>query len=208
MKILITGGNGDIAKSIRSMFLCSYDEIWIETPGKGELDVTDENIVRTYITSVKPDVLINCAGYIETGLLADISMTDFRKHFDVNVFGALLCSKEAVKNGCRTIINIGSTSSFESKPSWGAYCSSKAALVAITEAFSKEGISCYGLHPGRTATKMRKRLFPDEDTSTLSSPSRIASFVFKIINNEFSNGSQIIVFKNHYYILGSRTCVR
>lgn len=204
MKILITGGAGSIAQAIKIKL-----EDWeytVLTPNHKELDVTNISNITTYIAKNKPNVIINCAGYILPNLITVEDYESFIKHFQINVFGAYYCSKIGISYGANTIINIGSTSAFEGRPSWGAYCASKAALMSFTETLAKEGIYAYGLHPARTDTKMREELFPKEDKTTLMRPERVAEFALKILQHEFQSGSHIIVKKDSYLVLPSRIC--
>lgn len=59
MKILITGANGMLAKAVRNEF---KDDEQILTD-VADLDITDLDAVKKYVENVKPDCIINCAGY-------------------------------------------------------------------------------------------------------------------------------------------------
>lgn len=206
MSVLITGGEGDIAKSIASVLRNKKYAVF--TPGRYDLDVSCPISIQHYIKHIQPEILINCAGYINPNKLECSDATDFIKHFEVNVFGSFLCTKEALKYKCKKVINIGSTASFESKSGWGAYCASKAALMSLTETFASESVLCFGLHPGRTQTKMRKKLFPEEDPNTLITPDRIAAFVLDILQDKFENGANILVLKDKHFVFSKRVCPR
>ncbi|NYE06679.1 NAD(P)-dependent dehydrogenase (short-subunit alcohol dehydrogenase family) [Bacillus niacini] len=63
-----------------------------------ELDVTDENSVLAFRTRVldefgKVDVLINNAGYAGAGFVEEISMDEYRRQFETNVFGVIAVTK-------------------------------------------------------------------------------------------------------------------
>jgi len=196
-KVLITGGNGGMALAItKALLLAKYEVL---NPSRFELNITDEDNVKEFIEANKPDILINCAGYIHPSSIKETSLEHWKNHFDVNITGAFLCCKHAINNDCKTIINIGSTSAFEGKKNWGAYCTSKAALLSLTETLVAEGINCYSLNPGRTNTKMRRELFPNENKNTLMKPERLGKFVIKILNKEFDLGWHIVLEKNSYY---------
>jgi len=204
MTVLITGGQGTIAQAIKEKL-----EDWefeVLAPTRQELDVTNEANVKRYIYSKFPDILINCAGYIQPNKIKDSASMEFVTHFEVNVFGAYFCIKYFILSGGKKVINIGSTSALEGRDSWGAYCASKAALMSLTETIAKENVEAYNLHPSRTNTKMRDNLFLKEDKSTLMNPKRVADFVIKILNKEFPNGSSIIVKKDSHYVFPSRIC--
>ncbi len=205
MKVLITGGNGGMAKAIAK--LLKKERYKVRNPGREELDITDLMTVYRYMEKEKPDILINVAGYIKPNKVKDIRYYEWHNHINVNLTGAFYCINYALRFGkLSTVINIGSTSAFEGRAEWGAYCASKAGLMSLTETLAKEGINSYGLHPSRTKTKMRKALFPKEDKKTLMPPERIAKFVLRILNKEFKNGSHIIVKKDNFIVLPSREC--
>lgn len=60
MKILITGGNGMLAKEVREKF-AEGNELTITDVT--ELDITDEKAVLNFVTNLKPDYIINCAAF-------------------------------------------------------------------------------------------------------------------------------------------------
>jgi NAD(P)-dependent dehydrogenase (short-subunit alcohol dehydrogenase family) len=203
MRFLITGGQGTMAQTIREK-LEKNCYGFIYAPPRSGLDITNEHDVEMCMKIWRPDVLINVAGYINPTPIKDTSYEEWKKHIDINCNGVFLCSKYAVENGCQTIITIGSTSAFEGRKDWGAYCASKSCILSITETLAEEGYLAYSLNPARTETKMRERLFPNEDKTTLMKPERVAEFVIKILDREFANGSHIILKKDRYYVLPKR----
>ena len=60
MKILITGANGMLAKSVRKRLEKGNELICTDV---ADLDITDEKAVSEYIKNVKPEYIINCAAY-------------------------------------------------------------------------------------------------------------------------------------------------
>ena len=66
-----------------------------------------------------------------------------------------------------------------------------------TKCWAEDGIYAVSISPGRTKTKMRKFLFPDEDQSTLLNPIDFAKIVLKAINKEYNSGEHIIVRKQN-----------
>lgn len=60
MKILITGGNGMLAKEVREKF---SKENEITVTDVAELDITDEKAVFGFVKKLKPDYIINCAAF-------------------------------------------------------------------------------------------------------------------------------------------------
>lgn len=73
MKVLITGAKGQLGKQITNILKNGQSEIG-KLPKEYEnveiigvdvdvLDITDINAVRSYLTDVKPEIIINCAAY-------------------------------------------------------------------------------------------------------------------------------------------------
>ena len=83
------------------------------------------------------------------------------------------------------IINVGSAASIESHATWSEYCATKAAVAMATKCWAEDGIYAVCISPGRTKTKMRKNLFPNEDQDTLLDPVDFAKVLFKAIKKEF-----------------------
>jgi 3-oxoacyl-[acyl-carrier protein] reductase len=138
-------------------------------------DVCDENQVLEMFETAKSafgnvDVLVNNAGIAQEKLFLETTSFEFRKMFDVNVFGAFCCCKAAlkdmVKNHCGKIINISSIWGICGASCEVAYSASKAAIVGMTKALAKElgpcGINVNCVAPGVIDTDMNADL--DEDT--------------------------------------------
>ncbi len=60
MKILITGANGMLAKSVKKRLEKENELICTDVD---DLDITDEKAVMEFITRIKPEYIINCAAY-------------------------------------------------------------------------------------------------------------------------------------------------
>ncbi len=107
----------------------------------------------------KIDVLVNNAGIYEFGPLDAITPEHFHKHFNLNVLGLLLTTKEAVKimpDG-GSVINISSVVGPMPAPGGSVYSATKAAVDAITVALSRElgpkKIRVNSLNPGLIETE-------------------------------------------------------
>ncbi len=191
--VLITGGNGDIAKAIVAE-LQKNEEFNVYTPGKEALDVTDPTSVHQYVEKVKPDILINNAGYIEPVPIAENSIQSEKHSIDVNLLGVFNCTGAVLEqNEQALIINLGSSAGTKPRGNWSSYCATKAGVIMATKCWADEGIKTVCLSPGRTKTKMRNRLYPDEDQQTLLTPQEFAQVVMKAIEGEYEYGANIDV---------------
>ena len=87
------------------------------------------------------DILVNNAGFYEFAPLEEVTEDLFHRHFNLNVLGLLLTTKEAVKRmgpEGGSIINIGSVVSTLRPPNSTLYTASKAGVDAITGVLAKE----------------------------------------------------------------------
>jgi short-subunit dehydrogenase len=128
-------------------------------------DVTQRATVEAMVQRVAAemgsvDILVNNAGLGLNALLAEGSMTNIRRLFEVNVFGALHCIQAVVpymrKQGSGQIINVSSVAGKIATPRHGAYAATKFALTAISDALRLEladyGIIVITVYPGVTDT--------------------------------------------------------
>jgi 3-oxoacyl-[acyl-carrier protein] reductase len=108
----------------------------------------------------KLNVLVNNAGVYDLQPLEGVTEEHFHKHFNLNVLGLLLTTKEAVKligpeGG--SIINVGSGVSSITPPNSAVYTATKGAVDAITGVLAKElgprKIRVNSLNPGMIETE-------------------------------------------------------
>ena len=95
------------------------------------------------------DVLVNNAGYGAMGPLAEFPLDDLRRQFETNVFAVLAMIQAMlpgmVKRRTGRIVNIGSVSGVLVTPFSGAYCTTKAAVHALSDALRME-LAPFGIH--------------------------------------------------------------
>ncbi len=108
------------------------------------------------------DVLVNNAGLGLSGRIPEVRAEDVRHVFEVNVIGALNCIQVVLPrmgSGGR-IINVSSVVGRRAIPKVGAYCASKFALNALSDALRVEvaerGVSVTSVYPGTTRTAFRE----------------------------------------------------
>jgi len=128
-------------------------------------DVAKEKDVRQLLDTTKEtfgavDVLVNNAGVYNFLPLEDTTEDDFHRHFNVNVLGTLLATREAVKrfgpNG-GSVINIGSTASVDNIATASVYSATKGAIDTLTRVLAAElgprKIRVNVIAPGGTETE-------------------------------------------------------
>ena len=108
------------------------------------------------------DILVNNAGITRDGLLLRMKEEDWDAVINVNLKGAFLCSKEAVKIMAKQrygrIINISSVVAFIGNQGQANYSASKAGIIGLTKTIAKEyasrGITSNAVAPGFITTAM------------------------------------------------------
>jgi Short-chain dehydrogenases of various substrate specificities len=129
------------------------------------LDVTDFDAIDGVVAEVEQnvgpiDVLVNNAGYGHEGIMEESPLSEMRRQFDVNVFGAVAMMKAVLPymRGRRRghILNITSMGGYITMPGIAYYCGSKFALEGISETLGKEvaalGIAVTAVAPGSFRT--------------------------------------------------------
>lgn len=199
-KVLITGGGGGIAQALKQ--LLEQEGYIVHAPTRSEMDVTNWDNIENVIKEFVPDILVNNAGYVVPQSIKEMDLACTKKHFDINVGGTFFCTGIALKyNPNLQIINIGSAAAVETHATWSEYCASKAAVVMATKCWAEDGLYAVVISPGRTRTKMRKFLFPDEDQDTLLDPMDFAKVVMKAVRREYESGEHILVRKQNVHQL-------
>jgi 3-oxoacyl-[acyl-carrier protein] reductase len=127
--------------------------------------VTNEDDVTQLFEEVRRafgciDVLINNAGIYAPAPIESLSISEFNRHFDINVLGLLLVTKASLPLFPATggsIVNIGSVVSKLAPPASTIYVGTKGAVDAITKSLAKElaprKIRVNGVNPGFVITE-------------------------------------------------------
>ncbi len=129
-----------------------------------KVDITTDDVNKVKDWNV--DVLINNAGFGQTGPLADVPEAIVRKVFDVNVFGTLRMTQatlpQMVKRGTGRVIIVSSIAGVLAGPAFGPYSMSKFALEAMGKTLRGElfgqGIDVCLLNPGPYLTGFNDRM--------------------------------------------------
>ncbi|MBN1298178.1 MAG: 3-oxoacyl-[acyl-carrier-protein] reductase [Actinobacteria bacterium] len=189
---LVTGGASGIGKKISEYFLVEGAKVYIidisyeaaesviagfeNIFGKDRIyfkkaSVTDQAAIEQCIGEIIAaegtiDVLVNNAGITADNLLLRMSLEDWKKVIDINLTGAFICSKSAirhmVKNKSGRIINISSIVGVRGNAGQCNYSASKAGLIGFTKSLAKEvairNINVNAIAPGYIETEMTARL--------------------------------------------------
>ncbi len=114
----------------------------------------------------KIDILVNNAGITRDGLILRMKDDDWDLVLDINLKGAFLCTKAALKYMSKqrggTIINIASIVGAMGNAGQANYVASKAGLIGLTKTIAREyanrGITANAVAPGFIDTAMTQAL--------------------------------------------------
>lgn len=172
--VLITGCSSGIGRALAEEFIRRGARVWVSArrvetladfegraAGVARLDVSDEAGMSDAIDRIERecgrlDVLVNNAGFGLMGPMLDLTSDDLRAQWETNITGpirlAQLAARGMIARRSGLIVNIGSVSGFLVSPFSGAYCASKAALHAVTDALRMElapfGVNVVCVQPG------------------------------------------------------------
>lgn len=203
-RFFLTGAAGGIGHHLTTALLTRGAEVWatdvdengLETlrgersaqshSGKlrtARLDVSDSGAWREVYGRAEAegpiDVLLNVAGYLRPGHLADAADEDIDRHFDINVKGVALGTRVAARamreRGRGQIINFASMASLAPIPGLTLYSASKYAVRALSLAAADElhphGVAVTVICPDAVQTPMLDlQVDYDEAALTFSAP--------------------------------------
>ncbi|RMQ44485.1 Oxidoreductase, short chain dehydrogenase/reductase family [Pseudomonas cichorii] len=178
---LITGCSSGIGRALADAFKNAGYQVWA-TARKAEdvaslsaagfsavqLDVNDSAALQRLATDLEQqgvglDVLINNAGYGAMGPLLDGGVEAMQRQFETNVFSVVGVTRAlfpALRRNKGLVVNIGSVSGVLVTPFAGAYCASKAAVHALSDAMRLElapfSIQVMEVQPGAIASSFAK----------------------------------------------------
>lgn len=170
-RVLVTGAAVGIGRATAEMFIkCGARVIGLDLQEeKGDFhiipcDLREEAaIIKSVAQAVDLlgglDILVNNAGILKEAAIPEITSALIDQHFSVNVRGAILVTREALKHlgeGAR-IINIASELAYLGRADASVYCATKAAILGLTRSWARElapRILVNSVAPGPTDTPL------------------------------------------------------
>ncbi len=214
---IVTGGNKGIGRAIAEAILAAGGRVMIGGRTAASVDSVVASLSKNHgadrIAGVVADVrsrasvealvvatvhkfgrvnvLVNNAGvgaFAEIGAMTD---ADWSRVIDTNLTGVFYCTRAALPHlksaGGGWIINIASLAARNYFPGGGAYCASKAALVAFSESLMQEvrfdNIRVSVVMPGSVATEFSGAHGRHEDESWKLTPDDVAQAVMDLLRH-------------------------
>ncbi len=171
-KAFITAGAQGIGRSISERFVAEGANVLavdininLLKEVKGieslELDVLNKHKLQKAIKDFKPDILVNCTGFVHSGTILQATDEEFDEAISLNVKSMFHSIQAAIpsmlEKNSGSIINISSVvSSVIGAPNRFVYGVTKAAVNGLTKSISveyvKNGIRCNSICPGTVDT--------------------------------------------------------
>ena len=184
MRALVTGGASGIGRAVAELLLARGHSVAVldlggDAPSGAEFfqaDVTDDASVRAAVEGAAArmgglDVVVNNAGIGAAGTVADNDDDEWRRVFDVNVYGMMRVARAALphlrRSDCAAIVNTSSVAATAGLPQRALYSATKGAVYSLTLAMAADhvddGIRVNCVCPGTADTPWVGRLLAAAD---------------------------------------------
>jgi NAD(P)-dependent dehydrogenase (short-subunit alcohol dehydrogenase family) len=168
------------------------------------LDVTDEDSMRAAVAEVERregavGVLVNNAGYSQSGAVEEVPMEKVRRQFETNVFGLVRMCQLVLpgmrRQGWGRIVNISSMGGRLTFPGGAYYHATKYAVEAISDALRFEvagfGVEVTVVEPGLIRTHFADAATGSMDGNASPADGPYAGFsaaVEKVVRDNYERG--------------------
>ena len=164
------------------------------------LDVTDEASMRAVVEEVERregavGILVNNAGYSQSGAVEEVPMEKVRRQFETNVFGLVRVCQLALpgmrRQGWGRIVNISSMGGKFTFPGGGYYHATKHAVESISDALRFEvagfGVKVAVIEPGIIQTSFADTATDSMDPASDTADNPYAGFTAAVAKTTRDN---------------------
>jgi NAD(P)-dependent dehydrogenase (short-subunit alcohol dehydrogenase family) len=205
-QVLITGGTGGLGRGVVPLVLAQGAKVTVPYVSEASLkelqqvlpqgdferiafvkvNLQDEEMVKELILKLgRVDVLIHLVGGFSMGSVEDYSFADWKQDFDLNLHTTFLVCKYCLKKmrqwGYGRIITVGSRGAVQPAAQLGAYCASKAGVVALTQVIAEEtkntNITANCVLPSVIDTPANREAMGSDNAESWVSPSSLGEVI-------------------------------
>lgn len=153
----------------------------------------DDALSKAYAETGRVDYVVNTAGVLRIGKLAETDNATIEEALKVNYLAPVQIARASYKYLAETkgqLLLYTSSSYTRGRAEYSLYSSTKAAMVNLTQALSDEwagdGIRVNCINPERTATPMRTKAFGQEPAGSLLSSDAVARASLDVLISELT----------------------
>lgn len=191
---VVFGGSEGIGQAIGQQLETLGVKVFSYSRSTTNTDVADLQSVEDALEQAAQqsgslDLVINTAGILRIGKLADQAVSEVEETIAINYVGAVNVARASHKYLAATqghLLLFTSSSHTRGRADYSIYSSTKAAVVnlgqALADEWSSDGVCVNVVNPERTSTPMRTKAFGDEDPATLLTSEAVAQSCVDVLS--------------------------
>lgn len=188
--IVIFGGTSGIGECTAILAREYGAKVFVASNSTG-CDIRDYSAIENFLKEVysktkRIDYVVNSAGILRMGKLAERSIEEIQTDIDINYTGSINVAKAVIpylKESKGSLQLYASSSYTRGRSLYSTYSSTKAGIVNLAQALAEElacdDIRVNVINPERCATPMRFKAFGKEPEGSLLQPERVAEASLK-----------------------------
>ena len=204
--LVIFGGTSGIGECTAKLAKEYGAKVFVTSVSTG-CDITDYDSVEKFLKYVyeqtqRIDYVVNSAGVLRMGKLAERNIKEIQRDIDINYTGSINVAKAAIpylKDSKGSMQLYASSSYTRGRALYSTYSSTKAGIVnfvqALAEELESDEIRINVINPERCATPMRFKAFGKEPEDSLLKPEKVAEASLKTLLSDLT-GQVIDVKRN------------
>lgn len=171
-----------------------------------QCDISDFEQVEKMVWNIgNINILINNAGVVRLGGLADISSADIDMLTNINFKGTIFVTKASlpsmIEQGDGFLVNICSTAGLYSRPDKIVYSATKWGVRGLTESLKESlkdtNIKVTGIYPGKMCTPLFDHAGNPQSCHAWIQPGKVASVVINVLKQDDSLVLDHVVISKH-----------
>ncbi|WP_219471853.1 bifunctional cytidylyltransferase/SDR family oxidoreductase [Nonomuraea rhizosphaerae] len=192
--VVVFGGSYGIGADVVALAADHGADVHSFSRSQNGVRVEDyESVAKALAQVGRVDYVVNTAGVLHMGKLAEVTDESIAETVGVNYLGPVNVARAAYPHLCESegrLLLYTSSSYTRGRADYSLYSSTKAAVVNLTQALADEwacdGIRVNCVNPERTSTPMRERAFGEEPAHTLLSPRAVAQTSIDVLISDLT----------------------